>query len=286
MSNDNFVPSTIPEYTGDGCCLASSITPPDSHLAALSALTAAFSAKLPEPSPVSNHPDSAEFVVASQYMQKLVFTADMLSNSLPRHIPVTITGPSGSGKELIARRFRRMDKPFIALNMAALPEQLIASILFGHLKGSFTGAIDSTQGAFIAASDGVLFLDEIGDMPLALQPILLRVIQERIVSRVGEPSDRRVIQCRIVVATNQRLDNTELFRSDLYARLNMISLSLPSLASEERAADYLAIGGALGLTTTELDIIKTKHITQLINHNVRALQSFAYRKFYLGDAFI
>jgi Nif-specific regulatory protein len=149
--------------------------------------------------------------------------------------PVLILGESGSGKELVARDLHRRgstpDAPFIAINCAALPEQLIESELFGHERGAFTGAATTRKGAFEAAERGTLLLDEIGELPLAAQAKLLRVLEERSISRLG--STRSVpVAARVVAATNRDLD-TEVaggrFRQDLYYRLNVHVLRVPPL---------------------------------------------------------
>lgn len=148
---------------------------------------------------------------------------------------VLITGESGSGKEVVARLIhslsKRSKKPFVAINCTAIPEHLLESELFGHAKGSFTGAVDKKMGLFEEANGGTLFLDEIGDMNLQLQAKLLRVIQERTVRRVGENSGRP-IDVRILSATHKDLP-TEIregrFREDLYFRLRVIPLAIPAL---------------------------------------------------------
>ncbi len=154
---------------------------------------------------------------------------------------VLIEAESGTGKELLARFVHessgRREKPFVAINCAALPETLLESELFGHSRGAFTGAIAAKPGKFELAHGGTLLLDEIGDMPLSLQPKLLRVLQERVVERLG--GSRPVpVDIRIVAATNmqlrQRVDRG-LFRSDLFYRLNVIPLTLPAL--RERTED-------------------------------------------------
>ncbi|MBN2436852.1 MAG: sigma 54-interacting transcriptional regulator [Spirochaetes bacterium] len=158
---------------------------------------------------------------------------------------VLITGESGTGKELVADAIQknslRSDKPFIKVNVAALPENLIESELFGHEKGSFTGAVQTKKGRFELANGGTIFLDEIGDLALPLQVKLLRVLQERFVERVGgvEPIP---IDVRVIAATHQNLEKKiELneFRSDLYYRLNVFPVNVPAL--RERKADILAL---------------------------------------------
>ncbi len=148
---------------------------------------------------------------------------------------VLITGESGTGKELIAKGIhfsgRRKDAPFVPVNCAAIPETLIEAELFGFKRGSFTGAAADTKGKFEDASGGTLFLDEIGQMPLALQPKLLRVLQEQEVVRLGESAPRKV-DVRIIAASNQDLENMVKqgnFREDLYFRLAVVPVKLPPL---------------------------------------------------------
>lgn len=164
-------------------------------------------------------------------------------------ISVLITGETGTGKELIARechrRSNRVNGPFIVINCGAIPENLIESELFGHVKGAFTGAIASRPGKFQAADKGTLFLDEIGELPLNLQVKLLRALQERIVYRVGDAKPEKV-DIRIVAATNRVLEEEirqGRFREDLYYRLNVVNIFLPPL--RERGDDMLVIAKAL-----------------------------------------
>ena len=150
-------------------------------------------------------------------------------------ISVLITGETGTGKELIAReihrRSPRKEKPFITINCGAIPENLLESELFGHVKGAFTGAVAHKAGKFQAADGGTLFLDEIGEMPLNLQVKILRAIQEKIVVRVGDTRPESV-DIRILAATNRDLEEEirgARFREDLYYRLNVVNLHLPPL---------------------------------------------------------
>lgn len=157
--------------------------------------------------------------------------------------PVLIEGETGTGKEVVARAIHRQSKrskaPFVAVNCAALSRELIESELFGHVKGAFTGAVNTTKGRFEAADGGTLFLDEIGEIDPALQAKLLRVLQEKSFERVGDTATRRV-DVRILAATNQNLqDNVKAgrFREDLYYRLNVVSLKIPPL--RERREDLI-----------------------------------------------
>ena len=149
---------------------------------------------------------------------------------------VLILGDSGTGKEVVARNLHyhsdRKDKPFVPINCGAIPPELLESELFGHEKGAFTGAISARQGRFELANGGTLFLDEIGDMPLAMQVKLLRVIQERVFERVGSNKSIKA-DVRVIAATHRNLENeiTEgRFREDLFYRLNVFPIEMPSLS--------------------------------------------------------
>lgn len=175
----------------------------------------------------------AGLITQSPIMQDLLAQAKMVAAG---DASVFIQGESGTGKELLARAIHhaspRRDRAFVAINCGAIPEALLESELFGHTKGSFTGATQDYKGLFQAAHQGTLFLDEIGDMPQALQVKLLRVLQERQVRPVG--STRSVpVDVRLISATHRDLDQEmEMgnFRGDLFYRLNVVSLELPSLA--------------------------------------------------------
>jgi two-component system, NtrC family, response regulator GlrR len=166
-----------------------------------------------------------------------------LARSAPDLSPVLIIGETGTGKELIAQEIHRVSQrkgDFVAINCATLGEQLIESQLFGHVKGSFTGATHDSPGLFRAAEGGTLFLDEIGELPRELQPKLLRAIQEREVRAVGSPKSDKV-DVRVVAATHQNLAakaRSGEFRQDLYARLAMWELHVPAI--RERRADVLS----------------------------------------------
>lgn len=154
---------------------------------------------------------------------------------------VLITGESGTGKEVVAKAIHYngplKDKPFVTINCGAIPENLMESEMFGHKKGSFTGAISDKAGLFEVADGGTLFLDEVGELPLSIQVKLLRAIQERIIRRVGATDDNKV-EVRIIAATNRNLEDMVAkggFRQDLYYRLNVIGIRTPAL--RERAED-------------------------------------------------
>ncbi len=160
-------------------------------------------------------------------------------------VSVLITGETGTGKELIARelheRSDRAKGPFIAINMGAIPENLMESELFGHVKGAFTGAVATRGGRFQAAQGGTLFLDEIGEVPLALQVKLLRALQDKLVTKVGDTQPEKV-DIRIIAATNRNLQEEVRegnFREDLFYRINVVNIHLPPL--RERGDDILVI---------------------------------------------
>ena len=185
----------------------------------------------------------AAIVSRSNRMAEVLAEAKLVAAS---DASVLIRGESGSGKELIANAIHlaspRASKPFIAVNCGAIPENLLESELFGHVKGAFTGAVANHPGLFQAANEGTLFLDEIGDMPVALQVKLLRVLQERMVRPVGA-SHAVPIDVRILSATHRDLDEAIVdgsFRKDLYYRLNVVSLALPTLAERREDIPLLA----------------------------------------------
>jgi transcriptional regulator with GAF, ATPase, and Fis domain len=199
---------------------------------------------------------------------------------------VLIQGETGTGKEVIARAIHeaspRRDHRFVALNCAAIPSALLESELFGHERGAFTGACTQTKGRFQMADGGTLFLDEIGDLPLELQPKLLRALQEREFERLGSNQTVRV-NVRVMAATNQdlaELVNKKLFRADLFYRLNVIPMYLPPL--RERVEDIPAlteffVAKFAGSLSKPIDLIPDEVIAALKAHdwpgNIRELQN-------------
>jgi len=214
----------------------------------------------------------------------------------PSDMTVLIQGESGTGKELIARAIhynsRRLVKPFIAMNCAAIPKELLESELFGHEKGSFTGATERKPGKFEQANGGTIFLDEIGDMPLELQAKILRVLQEREITRTGG-SQNITVDVRIVAATNQDLQQLvqqRLFREDLYYRLNVVPINLLPLR-ERREDILLLVEHFLQKTCAELDIqlkkIEQAALDRLVANswpgNVRELENVIKRAVILSS---
>lgn len=179
---------------------------------------------------------------ASPVMQEVMRTVGKVAQS---DVSVLITGETGTGKELVAqeihRRSPRAKGPFVAINCGAIPEQLLESELFGHVRGAFTGAVANKPGRMQAAQGGTIFLDEIGEMPMPLQVKLLRVLQERVILRVGD-SKPEPVDVRVLSATHRDLASeirSGRFREDLYYRLNVVQVQLPPL--RERGDDVLLL---------------------------------------------
>ncbi|MGD8576922.1 MAG: nitrogen regulation protein NR(I), partial [Thiohalophilus sp.] len=214
----------------------------------------------------------AEIIGEAPSMQEVFRAIGRLARS---NITVLINGESGTGKELVAqalhRHSPRANKPFIALNMAAIPRDLLESELFGHEKGAFTGANAARQGRFEQANGGTLFLDEIGDMPAELQTRLLRVLADGEFYRVGGHSAVKV-DVRIIAATHQNLEKLVeqgRFREDLFHRLNVIRIHIPSLRERREDIALLAkhflrsAAKELNVETKSLDKEVTEYLSRL-----------------------
>ena len=214
--------------------------PPDAEL--IAAVLAAVAA------------DSRDLVVRDEAMQAVLKLADQVAGS---EASILITGESGTGKEVLARyvhrKSARVDKPFVSVNCAAIPENLLESELFGHEKGAFTGAVARRVGKFEEASGGTLLLDEISEMDVRLQAKLLRAIQERMIDRVGGGKPVPV-DIRIIATSNRNLTDAVKegrFREDLLYRLNVVNLKIPSL--RDRPADILALAEHFGRKYAEIN---------------------------------
>ncbi|RQN06681.1 two-component system response regulator GlrR [Pantoea ananatis] len=231
------------------------------------ALYKAIDEALAQRAPVSDDRWREAIVTRSPQMLRLLEQAHMVAQS---DVSVLINGQSGTGKEVLAKAIHaaspRAQKPFVAINCGALPEQLLESELFGHAKGAFTGAVSARDGLFKAAEGGTLFLDEIGDMPPALQVKLLRVLQERKVRPLGSNNDID-IDVRIISATHRDLPKAmekNAFREDLFYRLNVVNLKIPAL--HQRTEDIPLLANHLLRQTAE------RHKPQIRSFSVDAMK--------------
>lgn len=234
----------------------------------------------------------SEIVGKSDSLQKIFALVQKVAGT---NATVLIQGESGTGKELIARAIHlnssRSSQPFLAVNCGALPESILESELFGHTKGSFTGAVADKKGLFRSASGGTLFLDEIGEMPLALQVKLLRALQEHEVTPVGAAASVK-FDARIIAATNKNLEEevkANRFREDLFYRLNVIEMSLPSLRERREdiplLAKHFAAKSARSQNAAEKPVSR-EAMAALVNYdwpgNVRELENAIERAFILS----
>jgi DNA-binding NtrC family response regulator len=208
-------------------------------------------------------------VGSSKKMQEIFGLIEMVA---PSSASVLITGESGTGKELVARTIHdmspRKNKPFVAINCAAVPETLIESEIFGHEKGAFTGALERRAGCFELAEEGTLLLDEIGEMPIATQAKLLRVLEDRKLRRLGSKVETEV-DVRVIAATNRNPEQavaTGQLRGDLYYRLNVFNIQMPAL--REHKEDIPALAESL------LSDMNTKHRRQVSGLSDEVLQMF------------
>lgn len=211
--------------------------------------------------PRSSHDRYGPLVGGTPAMRRLFAVLQRLEGSL---VTVLIEGESGTGKEVVARAIHEHSLvakgPFIAVNCGALDRALVRSELFGHAKGSFTGATEARRGAFEAAEEGTLFLDEIGELPAEVQPVLLRALENGVITRVGE-SNERPVKVRVLAATNRdllELANERRFREDLYYRLAVVKLSTPALRERREDIEPLArhFAEQLGLPELPEDVLQ------------------------------
>jgi two-component system response regulator PilR (NtrC family) len=226
----------------------------------------------------------------------IVAVRELIKRAAGADCPVLITGESGTGKEVAARMIwkdSRATMPFLACNCGAIPRDLVESTLFGHVKGAFTGATKDQPGLFRAAGGGIVFLDEVIDLPVDMQVKLLRVLQEREVVPVGS-YDPIPIECRVLAATNslvQRALEERRLREDLYFRLNVLEIHLPPL--REHADDILALVNQFLSQAKEggrVRIIDSKALTALMKYhwpgNIRELENVIERAIVLSDRII
>jgi DNA-binding NtrC family response regulator len=249
--------------------------------------------------PTINADDYREGIVGSSPVMQDVFK--VIGQVTASDVTVMITGESGTGKELVARSIwkhsHRSGKPFIAVNCAAIPDNLIESELFGHEKGSFTGATVQRLGKFELCDGGTIFLDEIGDMALATQTKILRVLQQGEIQRVGGTETIRV-DVRIIAATNKDLEEmvkAKTFREDLYYRLNVVRIKMPPL--RERGEDIpqivdFCLQNLVKQKKTRVTKVSPEAMSVLVRHtwpgNVRELENVVYRSAVIaqGDAIL
>ncbi|KAF1029988.1 MAG: Regulatory protein AtoC [Pseudomonas sp.] len=223
---------------------------------------------------LDEHAQFDSLVGDSPAFRRVLHAVDSVRDS---NATILLTGESGTGKEMVARAIHkhgnRADKPFVAVNCAAIPEGLLESEMFGHRKGAFTGAVADRVGRFQQADKGTLFLDEVGDMPLALQAKILRALQERVIEPVGDPRERKV-DVRVIAATNKNLldavANKE-FREDLYYRLNVFPIPLPAL--RERVED---IGPLARHFAQTLSATAGKRITGFSPEALQAMAAYSW----------
>ncbi|MCC6227589.1 MAG: sigma-54-dependent Fis family transcriptional regulator, partial [Microthrixaceae bacterium] len=249
--------------------------------------------------PTINADDYREGIVGSSPVMQDVFK--IIGQVTASDVTVMITGESGTGKELVARSIwkhsHRAARPFIAVNCAAIPDNLIESELFGHEKGSFTGATLQRLGKFELCDGGTIFLDEIGDMALATQTKILRVLQQGEIQRVGGTETIRV-DVRIIAATNKDLEEmvkAKSFREDLYYRLNVVRIKMPAL--RERTDDIpqivdFCLQNLVKQRKARVSKVSPEAMALLVRHrwpgNVRELENVIYRSAVIaqGDAIL
>jgi len=237
--------------------------------------------------------DNADMIAVDPAMKKVIDLADQIA---PSEASILITGESGVGKEVIAKyvhaHSKREAKPFISINCAAIPENLLESELFGHEKGAFTGAVARRIGKFEAANGGTLLLDEISEMDIRLQAKLLRVLQERVVDRVGGSKPIKV-DIRIIATSNRDLKQevkNKTFREDLFFRLNVVNLDVPPL--RQRPSDIVALAKHFAKKYAALNSVDERALSESAQRaiassawpgNVRELENAVHRAVLLAQ---
>jgi len=268
------------------------VDPRQLELSVKKSLAASITPVPPEKAKPVKH-KAVQIITKDPRMEKLLKLAARVADS---SASVLIQGESGTGKELLARflheKSTRRDQPFIAINCAALPENLLESELFGHEKGAFTGALAKKAGKFELADKGTLFLDEITEMQFHLQSKLLRVLQEKVVDRVGgtQPVD---VDVRVIATTNRDAKaavETQAFREDLFYRLNTIPLIIPPLRERRRDIEPLCdffIKKYCRIDARSVKGLTDQALSVLINHtfpgNVRELENVIHRAVLLAE---
>lgn len=237
--------------------------------------------------------EASDMIAADPAMKKVIALADQVAAS---EASILITGESGVGKEVIAKHLhaksKRAEKPFISINCAAIPENLLESELFGHEKGAFTGAVARRIGKFEEANGGTLLLDEISEMDIRLQAKLLRVLQERVVDRVGGKEPVKV-DIRILATSNRNLTEEVkkgTFREDLFFRLNVVNLNVPPL--RERPLDILALAKFFAAKYADVNAVQKRALSESAQRaiascawpgNVRELENAMHRAVLLAQ---
>jgi two-component system response regulator HydG len=265
--------------------------PPEATLSVGNSVVLIRSAEAKSKTLVPMMPNFGALTGSGRIMRKLFALLEKVAAS---DINVFIHGESGTGKELVAteivQRGIRADKPFVVVDCGAISPNLVESELFGHVRGAFTGADRERLGAFEAADGGTVFLDEIGELPLAVQPKLLRALEQREIRRVGETQVRKV-NVRVISATNRDLErevNKGSFRGDLYFRIAVVSVRVPSLRERAEDLPFLIRTFLAAIGASEKEHLFQPLMEELANHewpgNVRELRNYVERSVVLQTA--
>ena len=242
----------------------------------LNSVRGALKSKSGSPKKIKKTLNKGKFEIVGE-SKKIIELKDLIVKISPTNAKVLILGPNGAGKELVARQIHlnslRNDGPFVEVNCAAIPSELIESELFGHLKGSFTSAHKDRTGKFEAANNGTLFLDEIGDMSLSAQSKVLRAIQENKIQKVGSEKDI-FVNTRVIAATNKNvkdLISSNKFREDLYHRISVIELNVPKL--DDRKDD---ISELVAFFLDQISVQYDKNLITIDNKALKKLSSYSW----------